>query len=183
VSFAGTGGLGAPVSVALGVSSISSLIASGVCVVAGAALTVVARDAYDTYKENMREYENLYYPVNVAATTITINGTSYVCNTDADRIAFDMSKNKHTYYPAILSGGRVLVAPINIDIKTARSILKLNSSTVGVMAVTDFDAKRVSTQLGGLLRATPENHGVSSGYFYHYHGRLAPNAHCWIIIF
>ena len=61
VSFAGSGGLAFPVSIKLGVASISSLIASGVCVVAGASLAAVALEAYRVFRADMQLYERVYY--------------------------------------------------------------------------------------------------------------------------
>jgi len=60
VSFAGTGGLGAPVSIVVGVGSISSLVASGLCLIAGVAMTLIAIDAYNAYMATIQLYGNLY---------------------------------------------------------------------------------------------------------------------------
>ena len=53
VTFASTGGVGAPVTIVLEVASIPPLITSGICLVAGGVLTVVALKAETMYKADM----------------------------------------------------------------------------------------------------------------------------------
>lgn len=90
-----------------------------------------------------------------------------------------MQSNNHSYYPAVLSGGYVWVAPTNIPKKVAVAILKQNSSTGGVFTLTSTLAIGLCSGLGGARG--PEKHGSTAGYWYHYHPLNYLNAHCWYI--
>lgn len=119
------------------------------------------------------------YTVNVSGATITINGTNYVCNEDAEVVALSMQRNGHTYYPAYRSNNTVLVCPVDIPRKAALEIMKLNHSRAGVLSVNSSNARSLCTSLGGGIRG-PEGE-LASGYWMHYHSLNYSSAHCWFI--
>lgn len=117
------------------------------------------------------------YTVTVSGTTVKINNDEYECTTRADLAAATMQSNGHSYYPAVLSGNYVWVAPTDIPRKAALAIMKLNSSTAGVFTLTSNLSRSLCDSLGGAKG--PEIHGSGSRYWYHYHGYSYLNAHCW----
>ncbi len=117
--------------------------------------------------------------ISIPSTTIVIGENEYKCNTKAESITISMGKNKDQYYPAVLSGGVVWVAPVTISRKVALAIMKKNDSYVGVFAVSSKYARGLCDGLGGA--EGPENHGAGSGYWSHYHGKSYRKAHCWFI--
>lgn len=119
------------------------------------------------------------YTVVISGKTITVNNDEYRCTTKADIAAATMEKKGHSYYPAVVSGGAVWVAPIDIPRKVALAIMKENSHTAGVFTVTGNLARSLCESLGGAKG--PESHGSGGDYWYHYHGRNYLNAHCWYI--
>lgn len=110
---------------------------------------------------------------------ISLNGEEYNCDTKADEAVATMNRNGHKYYPAILYGDFVWVAPIDIPRKMAVAILKQNSSSVGVFSVTGNLARDLCESLGGAIG--PQSHGAPPKYLYHYHGRNYSHAHSWYI--
>jgi len=119
------------------------------------------------------------YTITVSRKVITINGEEYNCDTKADEAVATMNRNGHKYYPAILYGDFVWVAPIDIPRKMAVAILKQNSSSVGVFSVTGNLARDLCESLGGAIG--PQSHGAPPKYLYHYHGRNYSHAHSWYI--
>ena len=119
------------------------------------------------------------YTITVSGKVITINGEKYNCNEKADEAVAAMSRNGHKYYPAVLYGNYVWVAPIDIPRKMAVAIMKQNSSTVGVFSVTSNLARDLCSSLGGAT--PPECHGAPPKYLWHYHGYSYPHAHSWYI--
>lgn len=119
------------------------------------------------------------YTVTVSGSTITINGTDYVCDEDAESVALSMSRNGHTYYPAYRTNNTVLVCPVDIPRKAALEIMRLNHSRAGVFTVQSNYARSLCQSLGGGIRG-PEGE-FASGYWMHYHSLNYPSAHCWFI--
>lgn len=119
------------------------------------------------------------YTVTVSGKTITVNNDKYNCTTKADVAVADMKNNGHQYYPAVLSGSYVWVAPVDISRKVALAIMKINSSSAGIFTVTSNLARNLCDSLGGAKG--PEIHGSGSKYWWHYHGRSYMNAHCWYV--
>lgn len=119
------------------------------------------------------------YTVTVSGSTITINGTAYVCDEDAESVALSMSRNGHTYYPAYRTNNTVLVCPVDIPRKAALEIMRLNHSRAGVFTIQSNYAQSLCQSLGGGIRG-PEGE-YSSGYWRHYHSLNYPSAHCWYI--
>lgn len=119
------------------------------------------------------------YTVTVSGKTITVNNDKYNCTTKADVAVADMKNNGHQYYPAVLSGSYVWVAPVDISRKVALAIMKINSSSAGIFTVTSNLARNLCESLGGAKG--PEIHGSGSKYWWHYHGRSYMNAHCWYV--
>lgn len=114
------------------------------------------------------------------ATSVIVAGTTeYKCDTKAEEIALSMERNGHKYYPAMLMGGAVWVAPVDISRAEAIAIMKLNSSKVGVFAVSENYARGLCGALGGARYH--QSHGAGSGYWQHYHGKNYEHAHCWYI--
>lgn len=136
--------------------------------------------AFNSIKRDINAEVSTNPCVTVSGTTITVNGTKYRCTTNASSVATSMKSSKHTYYPAVLSGGKVLVAPVNIPRNIALAIMKFNSSSMGVFALTSTYARGLCSGLGGAIG--PENHGSTEGYWYHYHGANYRHAHCWYFI-
>lgn len=117
--------------------------------------------------------------ISVSGMTITVNGTKYRCDERAEEAVYNMQRRNHYYYPAILYGGEVWVAPVEIDRNTALEILKFNSRVAGVFAITNSRARGLCDSLGGAI--FDNSHGSGSGYWDHYHARNYRNAHCWFI--
>lgn len=118
------------------------------------------------------------YTVVISGKTITVNNDEYNCTTKADVAVAEMQNNQ--YYPAVLSGNYVWVAPIDISRKVALAIMKKNSSSAGIFTVTSNLARSLCESLGGAKG--PEIHGSGSKYWWHYHGRSYMNAHCWYVV-
>lgn len=90
-----------------------------------------------------------------------------------------MQSSNHSYYPAVRSGNYILVAPTSIPKKVAIAIMKMNSDTAGVFALSYSLAFGLCDGLGGAKG--PEQHGSGAGYWPHFHPKKYPDAHCWYI--
>jgi len=120
------------------------------------------------------------YTVVISGKTISVNNDEYDCTTKADVAVAEMRNNGHQYYPAVLSGNYVWVAPIDIPRKVALAIMKKNSSSGGIFTATSNLSRSLCDSLGGAKG--PEIHGSGSKYWWHYHGRNYMNAHCWYAV-
>ena len=92
---------------------------------------------------------------------------------------------RHHYFPAMLYGGAIWVAPTGISRSAALNIVGKNDRNRGVMALTSSQARSLATSAGGGgggggVRG-PENHGAGSGFWPHFHAGNFPHAHIWFI--
>ena len=69
----------------------------------------------------------------------------------------------------------------NITRQNALIIIQLNSSTTGVFCNGEKYARSLTETLNGPAKHCPGNHGLSQGYWNHYHCKKAPNTHIWYI--
>ncbi|TYQ16479.1 UNVERIFIED_CONTAM: hypothetical protein Cloal_3020 [Acetivibrio alkalicellulosi] len=140
------------------------------------------RAAVSTITNIFKEAEAEAIPrVTVSGRTITVGNVNYQCTDKAQDAANEMKRKRIPYYPAMLGfDGNIYVAPIAIDRSIALAIMRLNSKTVGVFALSDSLARGLCSGLGGYLIG-PEIHGAGSGYWYHYHSSQVRDAHCWYI--
>jgi hypothetical protein len=116
--------------------------------------------------------------VTVNTDEILLDGIRYKCDSIAEEIAQSMPREGDIYYPAMLINNAVWVAPVGISRAEALAIMSLNSSKVGVMAVSAKYARGLCSTLGGAEGPEGDSKG---GYWYHYHGKACRNAHCWFL--
>lgn len=167
---------------------ITSIMSAVVVVIVGQdAIKEIANELKDLvadFRESLSKvFENetsMTVDISFTETTITIEGTEYEFNITAEEATADMKKNKDMYYPALLSNGMVLVAPVAVDRKTALEIMKKNDGKIGIFASTTSYARGLCNSLGGAVG--PEAHGGGEGYWSHYHGKFYRDAHCWYVI-
>lgn len=133
--------------------------------------------ALSDFKDKVLDKVNASSGVTVSGRTITVNGTKYYCDERAEEAVYNMKRQRHYYYPAVLYRDEVWVASVEIDRNTALEILKFNSKVAGVFAISDSRARGLCSSLGQIRG--PENHGAGSGYWDHYHAVSFKNAHCW----
>lgn len=111
--------------------------------------------------------------------TIVLDGKRYKCDILADEYALTMQQNKIRYYPALRTKNAIFICPTEIDEKIAMAILILNNEYAGVFSLSETLAKNLCNKLGGITKPFPEIHGAS--YWFHYHAKRCPDAHCWFI--
>lgn len=96
VTFAGTGGLGVPVSVVTGTDFVASLAAAATFAIIGkvaADVVPIAYTALQTDTMRLRQViDNVSISINYESRTITVDGTKYVCDTVAEDVAQEMER-------------------------------------------------------------------------------------------
>jgi hypothetical protein len=104
---------------------------------------------------------------------IVIAGVAYIVAEEAVS-AIKNSKNKYQYYNAVLSNNAVYVGN-GISRSVALGVVSANNAKIGVFATSSSYARVIC----GAKPRGPENHGSSSGYWYHYHNPTFSKTHVW----
>jgi len=110
----------------------------------------------------------------LAAGAIIIGGVAYIVAEEAAAAA--KRQNTYKYFDAVLRNNKVFVGN-GISTNAAKGVMKLNSKTVGIFAISNSYARGLCASLGGTNFHTA--HGSTSGFWDHYHCNLYPDAHCW----
>ena len=146
--FAGSGGLAFPVSIKLGVASISSLIASGVCVVAGATLAAVAIEAYRVFRADMQLYERVYYLTPDDIGDMLRDFQVGTCDKAAEKLEKELSKRKLNY------------EVVSIQYKYNAGIVSLSEEARGIIRIISNGGFHVGVLFNGLVHCNIHPYGL-----------------------
>ena len=148
VSFVGSGGLAFPVSIKLGVASISSLIASGVCVIAGASLAAVALEAYRVFRADMQLYERVYYLTPDDIGDMLRDYGNEKCVEAKKTLTKELSKRKQNY------------EVVSIQYQRQGAVMSLSEEARGIIRNISRNGYHVGVLYNGLVHCNVHKFGL-----------------------